>query len=267
MNTEVLNVKKLTPIDDLPLHTENKKKLKLPQRLKAGLKEQRFGLAPAPVFPPLTDVVTVLTNISGVDQIFGFLGPHGKDLAVGGVYTQQGDIVNSFTTGGGRVWKRKLDGYNRAVANSKLSSIIQNRIILRGVVNSDVVIAAGDLVYLDSGDNSIKPASLFTWTTDLATTQAAFKLVFMGVALDAHLAGTAVSNFRVDTSSQSIYSFNCVSATYVIGTPLSANVNGTNDGLLNTTLVECVANLKIATSQVDLETSAVKIFATITSSV
>jgi hypothetical protein len=53
----------------------------------------------------------------------------------------------------------------------------------------------------EDADGSAKPAGLFTWTTDIATTQAAFKPVFLGVSRDQRL-GTeaAAGSVLVDCS-------------------------------------------------------------------
>jgi hypothetical protein len=81
-------------------------------------------------------------------------------------------------------------------------------------VNSDTVIEAGDLVWLDTDD--VKPASAFTWTTDLATTQGNFAAVFLGVAHQSSAEGET-ADISVDLSPLSVYEFDVDSATYEIG--------------------------------------------------
>ena len=49
------------------------------------------------------------------------------------------------------------------------------------VLKGAIAVNAGDLVFRDS-DGYDKPASSFTWTTDLATTRKAFKKLFRGVS-------------------------------------------------------------------------------------
>jgi len=56
-------------------------------------------------------------------------------------------------------------------------------------VDAATVIEVGDMLFLDTDD--VKPAGSFTWNTDLATTQAGFKDLFVGIALTAHPAGVA----------------------------------------------------------------------------
>lgn len=68
-------------------------------------------------------------------------------------------------------------------------------------VDSATVIEAGDLVWLDSDD--VKPASDFTWDTNLATTQAAFAAAFVGVAHTPSAAGET-DDVAVDVSPHSV---------------------------------------------------------------
>ena len=81
-------------------------------------------------------------------------------------------------------------------------------------VDSGTVIEAGDLVWLDTND--AKPASDFTWTTDLATTQGNFAAVFLGVAHQSSAAGET-ADISVDLSPFSVYEFDVDSATYELG--------------------------------------------------
>ena len=76
-------------------------------------------------------------------------------------------------------------------------------------VDSGTVIEAGDLVYLDTDD--VKPASDFPWDTNLATTQAAFAAVFLGVAHTASADGET-DDVSVDVSPHSVYEFDVASA-------------------------------------------------------
>ncbi|GAB4159738.1 MAG: hypothetical protein Tsb009_37040 [Planctomycetaceae bacterium] len=84
-------------------------------------------------------------------------------------------------------------------------------------VDSGTVIEAGDLVYLDTDD--AKPASSFPWTTDLATTQAAFAAKFLGVAHQSSASGET-EDISVDISPTSVYEFDVNSATYEVGDAL-----------------------------------------------
>ena len=81
-------------------------------------------------------------------------------------------------------------------------------------VDGGTVIDAGDLVYLDGDD--VKPASSFPWDTDLATTQAAFAAVFLGVAHQQSAAGET-DDLSIDLSPHAVYEFDANSAAYEIG--------------------------------------------------
>ena len=80
-------------------------------------------------------------------------------------------------------------------------------------VDSATVIRAGDLVFLDTDD--VKPASDFPWTTDLATTQAAFAAAFLGVAHTSSAAGET-EDISVDFVPHSVYLLDVASGTYEV---------------------------------------------------
>lgn len=84
-------------------------------------------------------------------------------------------------------------------------------------VLSATVIEQGDMVWYDDA-NGIKPASDFTWTTDLPTTQAAFKAKFVGIA-----AGSSPAGAEVDLavgSGGDVYEMDATSDTYLSGVPV-----------------------------------------------
>lgn len=89
-------------------------------------------------------------------------------------------------------------------------------------VDSGTVIEAGDLVYLDTDD--VKPASDFSWDTDLATTQGAFAAVFLGVAQHQSADGETDA-ISIDLSPTSVYEFDVNSATYEVGDSLGPDEN------------------------------------------
>ncbi len=91
-------------------------------------------------------------------------------------------------------------------------------------VDASSVIEAGDLVYLDGDD--AKPASALTWDTNLATTQAAFAAVFLGVAHQSSDEGES-SPISVDVSATSVYEFDVASGTYEVGAVLGPDASGT----------------------------------------
>lgn len=81
-------------------------------------------------------------------------------------------------------------------------------------VDAATVIEAGDLVWLNTDD--ARPASAFPWTTNLATTQAAFAEKFLGVAHQQSKAGDS-DPISVDVSPNSVYEFDAHPATYELG--------------------------------------------------
>ncbi|VAX40682.1 hypothetical protein MNBD_PLANCTO02-2920 [hydrothermal vent metagenome] len=87
-------------------------------------------------------------------------------------------------------------------------------------VDSNTIIEAGDLVFLDADD--VKPASGFTWDTDLATTQSSFAALFLGVAHQASASGET-DDISVDVSPHSVYEFNVNSAVYELGDILACD--------------------------------------------
>jgi hypothetical protein len=91
-------------------------------------------------------------------------------------------------------------------------------------VDSNTVIEAGDLVWLDADD--AKPASDFPWTTDLATTQGNFAAAFLGVAHQSSAMGET-DDISVDFSPFSVYEFDVDSGTFEVGGLLGPS-HGTN---------------------------------------
>lgn len=81
-------------------------------------------------------------------------------------------------------------------------------------VDSGTVIEAGDLVFLDEDD--VKPASAFSWDTNLATTQASFAALFLGVAHQCSGNGDT-EPISVDVSPHAVYEFDVAATTYEVG--------------------------------------------------
>lgn len=78
---------------------------------------------------------------------------------------------------------------------------------IRAPINQGIACSVGDLMFGDT-DGSAKPANLFTWTTDLPTTQAAFKGKFLGVARDQRL-GTEATGGSVLVDCSGCFEFPC----------------------------------------------------------
>jgi ribosomal protein L11 len=109
--------------------------------------------------------------------------------------------------------------------------------LVSAAVNSATVIDKGDLVWQDTDD--VKPASAFTWDTDLGTTQAGFGAKFMGVAYESSAAGQVVP-VSIDISTDSVYEFEVANATYEIGDALSCD-KASGNALLSQVLEKIVA--------------------------
>lgn len=99
-------------------------------------------------------------------------------------------------------------------------------------VNSAVVIEIGDMVYMEVDD--ARPASAFTWDTNIATTQRAFKKKFVGIAADASAAGqTALIGIDI----AGIVELTCASAAFEMF-DLVAPAKASGDALEDQKVVE-----------------------------
>ncbi len=214
------------------------------KKLKTALKSvDRFKVTGTDVATELSDIYTIITNISGSTLTFGFLPPHGKELANGESVTIPGDFDSQLKTGGGRDWKRKVTGYENAKTDLLIKVEKQYAQIVYCAVDSGTVIAVGDMVFLDTDD--VKPASSFTWDTNLATTQASFANAFLGIAMSSHASGSAVTNFPVNISPHATYKMTCASATFEIGATLGP-AKASGNALENQKLVAAVAASSVA---------------------
>lgn len=98
------------------------------------------------------------------------------------------------------------------------------RQLVKGRVDSGTVIEIGDMVWLDTDD--LKPASDFTWNTNLATTQGDFAAKFVGISLEQSASGDT-DDISVDVSADAVYEFTVASATYEVGDDLGPDANTT----------------------------------------
>lgn len=135
--------------------------------------------------------------------------------------------TTSQGTGNGAVERSKPPIYNGVVksnnidssAHSSLTSDIRSMIVYVAV-DDTTTINEGDFLFLDTDD--AKPASDFTWGSDLATTQATFVNQFLGIAKSSHASGDgAVTDFPVDISPFSVITVNCDEETHEIGDKLT----------------------------------------------
>lgn len=86
--------------------------------------------------------------------------------------------------------------------------------LVRFPVSAGTVIEPGDLLYVSGG--VVAPAADFTWTTDLATTQAAFAAAFVGVAYSASADGET-EPVSVDISPLAVYESETNPASFDVG--------------------------------------------------
>ena len=107
-------------------------------------------------------------------------------------------------------------------------------------VDSSTVIEAGDMLYLDGDD--VKPSGMYAWDTDLATTQASFAALFLGIAHQSSGSGDtdAVS---VDVSPNSVYEFDAAAGVYEVGDLVGPDENS---GALHSQQLESVASSSLA---------------------
>ena len=105
-------------------------------------------------------------------------------------------------------------------------------------VDSATVIEIGDAVWLDTND--VKPASDFTWDTNLSTTQTNFQPTFVGIARSASPAG---STDLVRVQCEGHFKMASPSATYEEGELIGLDENSSS---LHNQTVEAVASAALA---------------------
>lgn len=101
--------------------------------------------------------------------------------------------------------------------------------------DSGTVIEVGDMLYYATDD--VRPASAFTWNTDLATTQAGFKDVFVGIALTAKPAGAAG---KVTVMTRGVFEMESPSTAWQYGALVGAD-KASGNALLSQTVETAVA--------------------------
>lgn len=133
------------------------------------------------------------------------------------------------------------------------------RTLQKFAVDSATVIEIGDAVYLDTDD--VKPASSFTWDTNLATTQASFAAVFVGIAVESSASGQT-TDINVDVSPVSVYEMTCTSDTYEVGAPLGL-AKAAGNALTNQTWEDAVATSAVARAYKRTTTAGTKVELTV----
>jgi predicted RecA/RadA family phage recombinase len=105
-------------------------------------------------------------------------------------------------------------------------------------VSSATVIEIGDLVYFDSGTNTVKPAGALTYGASLAATQDSFHDKFAGVAMQQSRNGDT-QDIRVATTG--VFEFVCASATFEVGARIGVDKNAGATALLNQQVIGTAA--------------------------
>lgn len=112
-----------------------------------------------------------------------------------------------------------------------------NPVVSAASLSADLI-AVGDLIWIDSSNSDApRPASAYTWDTNLLTTQTSFKLVFAGVALSAKKVGST-DPIRIGTGGE--YDFAQASGTGKLGDllgPAKASGNALENQKLATAVV------------------------------
>lgn len=114
-------------------------------------------------------------------------------------------------------------------------------------VASATVVARHDMCWMAASDNEIYPASDFPWDTNIATTQAAFAVLFAGIAYQKSDSGDT-DDVSVDVSADTWYEFDCASNTPKAGQGFGPDQDSTAD-LLSQTLESAVDGSSVAQCQ------------------
>ncbi len=182
---------------------------------------------------PVSVVETLFINHMTVTHMFGYLPPHGKSLAAAASKTYDGDIRQGMNNREKRSLQRDIDaGY--------CSIHVYRKLLLSVPAATTPAIAIGDAIIWVTGTSNVSPAASTTWNTDLATTQADFTNIFLGIAATAKDASTAGKVVQVDISPETVREFACTSQTHEIDEYLSMKKD-TGNALVSSTLVKAVA--------------------------
>lgn len=127
-------------------------------------------------------------------------------------------------------------------------------------VASATVIARGDMLYFDTTSHVVKPASDFTWDTDLATTQGAFAAVFCGIAEEASASGETTP-ISVETSPEAVYEIDVPSGTYHQDDKFGPDKD-TGNALLDQTVESAIAAASICRCFKDMTAAGTRVYVT-----
>jgi hypothetical protein len=101
---------------------------------------------------PQPCLMTTVRNISGVQQFFGFLPPHGRTLGAGEQYSTPGDLATFLAckSGGGSV--KKYEALERALANALLALVSTPAVHLYDPIRAETEV-------LELSDGNFEPAT------------------------------------------------------------------------------------------------------------
>lgn len=182
---------------------------------------------------PVSVVETLFINHMSVTHVFGYLPPHGKSLAAAASKTFTGDFRREMNN-------RELAALQRDVDAGKCAYYVYTRHLLALPAATTPAIVAGAPVIWNTSNNNIEPASSTVWNADLATTQADFTNIFMGIAVQSKAGATAGQMVQVDISPETVREFTCASEAHEVDEFMSMDKDSGN-ALLPNTLEKAVA--------------------------
>jgi hypothetical protein len=182
---------------------------------------------------PTADVETLFINNLAKTRIYGYLPPHGKSLAAGASKTFPGDIRS-------RMLNREVARLQLDIDRGDCSIYVYQRQLLALPAATTPAIAIGDAIIWVAGNSNCEPAASTVWNTNLATTQADFTNIFMGIAVSAKAGATAGKLVQVDISPNSFREVPCTSETHDVVEYISM-AKDTGNNLLSGTYVKAVA--------------------------
>jgi hypothetical protein len=129
-------------------------------------------------------------------------------------------------------------------------------VTLTGAVPTNTIVS-GDLVALVS--NKAVPVTAFTWTTDLATTQTAFAVAFLGMSTGRSRAATTdPRDLELPVQMDGTIEMDCSSASYTIGQYVGP-IKASGNALLNTVAGVATKALAVGVVVKDSGASATKV--------
>lgn len=208
----------------------------------------------------LTYAETVVRNMTTSEKYFGFLPPHGKrlkalgDASLKDYFTWTGDL-NSYL----QKKKRYYDHYVTSQNNGLIRVTENNRVIYFATVANATAFNINDLVWWDNTAKLAKPAAALTWDTNLATTQADYVNVHLGICLTTKVASDGQVTIKVDVGPNSLYDLAIASGTaYTIGDTFGP-AKDTGNNIVSNKIVKAVATSSCLQAAADATTAATQV--------